>query len=294
MNNHRIAYRIALLCCLLASAGCNGPSRPDDKTAQAGSTDHPEHPSVMGLVFSFRPGEVEAYSSDFPRYLRVRPNANYDLLLDERILIDPSSMSVAVARGRGTAREFGDRTVLCSPESIPGPDQLFYNCATKLPFRGRQVILVWRDWPRFTTEVKRAAEDSSTFLAARLVEDRPNEASLNGAKMRGYKPSVEPELDPPLPGTWSPSRLACPADPWTFIGYDPVRLERTGESCKANAVASGIDGILKYRATCKDKTGEHSELWSLRQRGPILTMQRSRSKSWGGGPISSHRLERCG
>lgn len=265
-----------------------------DETAQAGSTDHAEHPSVMGLVFNLRPGEVETYVSDFPRFLRVRPNENYDLLLDESILIDPSSMSVAVPRGRGTARKLGERTVLCSPESTPGPDRLFYQCATKLPFRGRQVILVWRDRPRLATEVKTAAEGASTFLAARLIEDRPGEASLNGVKMRGYKASAEPDRDPPLPGTWSPSRLACPADPWTFIGYDPVRLERTGESCTAKAVASGIDGALNYRATCKDKTGEHGELWSLRQRGPILTMQRSRSTSWGGGPVSSHRLERCG
>ena len=76
-----------------------------DETAQAGSTDHAEHPSVMGLVFNLRPGEVETYVSDFPRFLRVRPNENYDLLLDESILIDPSSMSVAVPRGRGTARQ---------------------------------------------------------------------------------------------------------------------------------------------------------------------------------------------
>ena len=69
-----------------------------DETAQAGSTDHAEHPSVMGLVFNLRPGEVETYVSDFPRFLRVRPNENYDLLLDESILIDPSSMSVAVPR----------------------------------------------------------------------------------------------------------------------------------------------------------------------------------------------------
>lgn len=115
---------------------------------------------------------METYVSDFPRFLRVRPNENYDLLLDESILIDPSSMSVAVPRGRGTARKLGERTVLCSPESTPGPDRLFYQCATKLPFRGRQVILVWRDRPRLATEVKTAAEAASTFLAARLIEDR--------------------------------------------------------------------------------------------------------------------------
>ena len=85
-------------------------------------------------------------------------------------------MSVAVPRGRGTERKLGERTVICSPE-MPGPDQLFYQCAIKLPFRGRQVILVWRDRPRLATEVKTAAEAASTFLAARLIEDRPGEAS---------------------------------------------------------------------------------------------------------------------
>ncbi len=60
----------------------------------------------MGLVFDLKPGEVDAYVPEYPRYLRIKADQAYDLILDETALADTSDdfMSVLpVQSGRGSA-----------------------------------------------------------------------------------------------------------------------------------------------------------------------------------------------
>lgn len=106
----------------------------------------------------------------------------------------------------------------------------------------------------------------------------------------GRDPSRQPGRNSPEQATWSTDRKSCPTDPWTFVGTDPIRLTRATESCTAQMTSIGIDGATNLRAVCKDRKGEHVELWSVRRQGRSLDFSRTRSEGWDGSPVTQTRF----
>ncbi len=118
---------------------------------------------VDGKKWYVNPSERLAYVAEPPRYLRVRFDPEFDLVVDERFNTDqrPDFMSVlATQYGAGSRKQIGPHQIGCG-EIHP------YSCGLKFAVNGAHYLVIFKTEPTSAATIEQMLHRAGAFIQER-------------------------------------------------------------------------------------------------------------------------------